>query len=640
MEDNRDSSEAEQGQHASTPSEQSDAGPRSSRLWIRPVFFVLYGLVVVTATPLIILDIIHGAQGDESLVIILAGPAFFAMVASLAISAWGIINHIQCFTRPAMQKYIIRILLMIPIFELTSWFALRFPDSGIYLESIRQLYQAVLVYNYVVYLVAFFEEVPNFDNRLAMKPQIRVPRPFCWKKATPNKRLIQKCKYGMFSYKIIRIVFTIISLTAFQTKTFLQGWFSPDGAYLWVTIFLTIAQICAMFCLSLLRKVTREELQMLPKSSSQFVGVHLALFFDHFQTMFLRLLANSGAIKSSYPGFVGDKQEFATMLENFLLCFEMVLVALLFNYAFDYRRYKVEGQPRLSFAQSLKQIWGVSDVASNIIGRFRQRGDHTSRDDNQQQTTAGSPASQQNGAPPKEEAEPPRRRKAGHQFISMPDIIINHTEDFDHAAEIHSPRNQDGGDQNHDGGEPRPNQDGEPNQVHGIENPGFQGESRQEHSKPTEEDGLGDDASEDTDDFLDEEFPTDDEDDSDIDNGLPFDGRLDAPRGAKPQGRRVKKVSYAGMTFDDLDPSKLGHPSHDSPAVAKKKRVKKVSYAGMTFEDMDWEQIRSHQSSTLDSETAHTVASIVEQSEEQYPEGKEVKRKGKPDGDGFGSSEA
>ncbi|XP_030838360.1 transmembrane protein 184C-like [Strongylocentrotus purpuratus] len=396
---------------------------------------------------------------------------------------------------------------MIPIFELTIWFALRFPDSGIYLESIRQLYQAVLVYNYVVYLVAFFEEVPNFDNRLAMKPQIRSRTLFCWKKATPNKR------------------------TAFQTKTFLQGWFSPDGAYLWVTIFLTIAQICAMFCLSLLRKVTREELQMLPKSSSQFVGVHLALFFDHFQTMFLRLLANYGAIKSSYPGFVGDKQEFATMWENFLLCFEMVLVALLFNYAFDYRRYKVEGQPRLSFAQSLKQIWGVSDVASNIIGRFRQRGDHTSRDDNQQQTTAGSPASQQNGAPPKEEAEPPRRRKPGTNF--------------DHAAEIHSPRNQDGGDQNHDGGEPRPNQDGEPNQVHGIENPGFQGESRQEHSKPTEEDGLGDDASEDTDDFLDEEFPTDDEDDSDIDNGLPFDGRLDAPRGAKPQGRRVKKVSYA-----------------------------------------------------------------------------------------------
>ena len=109
MDSNRDVNSAEQGQSsAASPEKITDARScmRNWKRWIRPVFYVFYALVVIAGIPLIILDIINAAE--ENFKITLAGVGFFAMIIAIPISAWGIINHMICFTRPSLQKYIIR----------------------------------------------------------------------------------------------------------------------------------------------------------------------------------------------------------------------------------------------------------------------------------------------------------------------------------------------------------------------------------------------------------------------------------------------------------------------------------------------------------------------------------------------------
>ena len=69
-----------------------------------------------------------------------------------------------------------------------QWFALRFPENEIYFDTIRELYKALTIYNVVYYLVAFFDGVPDFDNRMAMKSEIKLPHPLCFLKKVPNKR--------------------------------------------------------------------------------------------------------------------------------------------------------------------------------------------------------------------------------------------------------------------------------------------------------------------------------------------------------------------------------------------------------------------------------------------------------------------
>lgn len=45
--------------------------------------------------------------------------------------------HTEYYTQPNLQKHVIRILWMVPIYALDAWFALRFKDARQYLNPIR-----------------------------------------------------------------------------------------------------------------------------------------------------------------------------------------------------------------------------------------------------------------------------------------------------------------------------------------------------------------------------------------------------------------------------------------------------------------------------------------------------------------------
>ncbi len=68
---------------------------------------------------------------------------------------------------------------MVPIYALNSWFVLRFPASAIYLDTIRECYEAFVIYNFLIYLCNFLELVPNCSLR--HEPTGLIPRFSYWK---------------------------------------------------------------------------------------------------------------------------------------------------------------------------------------------------------------------------------------------------------------------------------------------------------------------------------------------------------------------------------------------------------------------------------------------------------------------------
>ncbi len=109
MDPTREADRAERGETSAAPPKDI-TDPRSClgswRRWIRPVVYVIYGLFVALAVPLIIIDVSRAEE--ENFKRTLAGVGFFAMVIAIPISIWGIINHIIYYTRPSLQIYIIR----------------------------------------------------------------------------------------------------------------------------------------------------------------------------------------------------------------------------------------------------------------------------------------------------------------------------------------------------------------------------------------------------------------------------------------------------------------------------------------------------------------------------------------------------
>lgn len=87
------------------------------RWWIRPTIITVYMLFVLFALPLLIYNSIKdGFQRNDQLVLI----AGLSVLATIPMSVWHIVQHMLHYTKPVLQKHIVRILWMVPIYALNA----------------------------------------------------------------------------------------------------------------------------------------------------------------------------------------------------------------------------------------------------------------------------------------------------------------------------------------------------------------------------------------------------------------------------------------------------------------------------------------------------------------------------------------
>lgn len=64
------------------------------------------------------------------------------------VTLYEVALHLEYFSCPPLQRHIVRILLMPPIYALDAWFCLRFTEARISLTPIREAYEAYTIYNF------------------------------------------------------------------------------------------------------------------------------------------------------------------------------------------------------------------------------------------------------------------------------------------------------------------------------------------------------------------------------------------------------------------------------------------------------------------------------------------------------------
>jgi len=75
------------------------------------------------------------------------------VILGFPISMYGIVSHLANYNQPIVQVYVVRILWMVPIYSIESWLAMRFHKQAIYIETLRDLYESYVLYNFVQYLI-------------------------------------------------------------------------------------------------------------------------------------------------------------------------------------------------------------------------------------------------------------------------------------------------------------------------------------------------------------------------------------------------------------------------------------------------------------------------------------------------------
>ncbi|KAF5748413.1 hypothetical protein HS088_TW04G00367 [Tripterygium wilfordii] len=168
------------------------------------------------------------------------------VIVALALSILLILQHLRHYTNPAEQKWIVGVLLMVPIYACESIISLWNPKLSLVCDILRNCYEAFALYSFWSYLVAclggerrVIEILENESRRLiddkplldgADKHQDRQQRSFSnffFRPGVLGRDLYTIIKFGLVQYMILK---TFCAFLAFLLELF--GVYG-DGEFKW-----------------------------------------------------------------------------------------------------------------------------------------------------------------------------------------------------------------------------------------------------------------------------------------------------------------------------------------------------------------------------------------------------------------------
>lgn len=346
------------------------------RLWIRPVVMIVYGLIIVVLLPFLISHAVrNGLKKDQS---VLIGGIFVMM--ALPISLWEITQHMVFYTKPYLQKHIIRILWMVPIYAVNAWLGLLFPKQSIYVDSLRECYEAYVIYNFLVYLLNYLNSEMDLEANLELKPQVNHIFPLCclvpWKM---GREFVHMCKHGILQYTVVRPVTTFISFICEMSGVYMEGEFRGDGAFPYMIAINNFSQFVAMYCLVLFYRANKVELQPM-KPIGKFLCIKAVVFFSFFQGVVIAILVWTKVISSVFDTDEPDNiKDISSKLQDFLICIEMFLAAVAHHYSFSYKPYVNPELENTTCCSAFLAMLDVSDVQRDIREHLEVVGSSLSR---------------------------------------------------------------------------------------------------------------------------------------------------------------------------------------------------------------------------------------------------------------------
>jgi hypothetical protein len=279
------------------------------------------------------------------------------------------------------------------------WLALRFKDQTIYFDTIRECYEAYVIYNFYAYCTVYLDAfcVPGLEAIVARKPQQKHVFPvslLCGASTSPMSNpdptggspFLRLCRHGVINYVVTRPLTTLCAFIAQALGVYGDGEFTnPLVAYPYLALINNVSQAWAMYCLILFYRATREELAPV-RPFYKFVTVKAVVFLSFWQGQALLLIAKLDSIdalrgRTRGGGAGGDYESasrrsdyddasFATALQEFAICVEMFFAAIAHAYAFPVSEYdggRNVGNRERTLRDNVRDMFDLRDVYHDVV---------------------------------------------------------------------------------------------------------------------------------------------------------------------------------------------------------------------------------------------------------------------------------
>jgi hypothetical protein len=325
------------------------ARPHSSlRLVMRKIG--TYVLAFTLITMLIIIPIvIYRALERRELDMAAFDSAGVMVLGTVVLSIRLVYLHFAHWYMPNVQKYVIRILFMVPLYAIQSWLSLRFRDHRIYIDTVRDLYEAFVICSFVYYLIellggqdalvrTFRQKARNDPDAAHHLGQHTFPLSYVLEPWELGLEFMLQCKHGVLQYVVSKTIATVFTFWFQSMGVYGEGQFRWNVAYPYLAFLLNMSVMYALYCLVKFFHAVNDDLRH-PidwHPLGKFLCVKGVVFFTWWQGIIIFYLQSHGIIHN-IGAWTGE--QVANGLIDYCVCIEMVGFAIAHAYTFTYTEY-------------------------------------------------------------------------------------------------------------------------------------------------------------------------------------------------------------------------------------------------------------------------------------------------------------
>ncbi|CAO1621747.1 unnamed protein product [Sympodiomycopsis kandeliae] len=314
-----------------------------------------------------------GRSLPPSLLIIATVSSLSATVLSLI----AIYSHLKRYLKPHLQRHVVRLLLIVPIYATSSLIGLFSLPAAFLIDLIRDLYEAFAIYCFFELLVAYLGgERSTLILLIGRRP---IPHPWPFRIFLRDLDLSDpytflNIKRGILQYVQIKPILAISTVILKSIGRYEEGELKANNGYTYISTVYNISISLSLYALAIFWSALSHELEPF-RPTSKFLTVKGVVFATFWQGWAISVLVASGLIKTIGP--ISDPSFLRLGLQDLLLTLEMPLFALGHMYAFsskDYIDSWATNQARLPILYALRDALGGRDVLQDIKGTMRGTG--------------------------------------------------------------------------------------------------------------------------------------------------------------------------------------------------------------------------------------------------------------------------
>ncbi|KHN97986.1 DUF300 domain protein [Metarhizium album ARSEF 1941] len=277
------------------------------------------------------------------------------------------------YRKPLLQRYVVRILLMVPIYSIASFTSMVSLTAAAFIDPIRDIYEAFTIYTFFQLLINYL----GGERALIIMTHGRAPVQHLW----PMNHILRKVdisdpytflsiKRGILQYAWLKPILAVAAIVMKATGTYQEGYIGAKSGYFWSGIIYNISVTVSLYSLGLFWVCMHRDLTPF-RPVPKFLCIKLIIFASYWQGFFLSILVWLGAIPDNVQGYTRDN--LAAAIQDALICIEMPAFAVAHWYAFSWHDFADDSilSARMPLHHALKDSFGIKDLIEDSKETFR-----------------------------------------------------------------------------------------------------------------------------------------------------------------------------------------------------------------------------------------------------------------------------